>query len=56
MKATGPYCGSREDQFAVSFDIEMTPKGSERVSMHEVALYTVKDEKVVEEQFLPLIG
>jgi len=54
--ATGPFCGHRDDQFAVQFDLDVTPKGGERHSMREVALYTVRDGKVAQEEFLYLMG
>lgn len=48
--AEGPYVNG--DQFAVRFSFDITPKESgKRVSMDEVALYTVKDGKIVEERF-----
>ena len=53
MKATGPFIGNREDQFAVKFDMDITPKGGGgRTQMSEVALYTVRNDKIVEEAFL----
>ena len=53
--ATGPFCGLREDQFAIKFDLDVTFKPSgERSQMSEVALYTVSDGKVVQEEFLYL--
>lgn len=56
-KATGPFCGFREDQFAVKFDLDVTFKPSgERSQMSEVALYTVADGKVVQEEFLYLMS
>jgi hypothetical protein len=55
--ATGPYCGHRDDQFAVVFSLDATFKPSgERSQMTEVALYTVKNDKVVQEEFLFLAG
>lgn len=45
----GPYVNG--DQFAVSFTMDVTMKGQERSTMKEVALYTVKDGKIVEERF-----
>jgi len=49
--ATGPYLHG--DQFAVRFVADMTFKGTgERRTMDEIALYTVKDGKIVEERFL----
>ena len=51
--ATGPFCGHREDQFAVVFDLEATFKPTgQRSSMSEVALYTVRDGRIVQEEFL----
>ncbi len=46
----GPFVG--EDQFAVhyDFDVKFKPTGK-RDRMEEMALYTVKDGKVVREQF-----
>lgn len=56
MTATGPYCGHRDDQFVVQFDLDVTPKASgERTQMREVGLYTVSDGKVVQEEFLYLV-
>ncbi len=52
MKATGPFIGNRDDQFAVQFDMDITPKGGARMKMSEVALYTVRNDKIVEEAFL----
>ena len=54
--AEGPYVGHREDQFAIKFTLEMTPKGGERGSMEEVALFTVRDGKIVHEEFLYRMG
>ena len=46
----GPYVG--EGQFAVHYTFDVTHKPSgRRVNMSEMALYTVKDGKVVAEQF-----
>jgi hypothetical protein len=56
-QATGPFCGHRDDQFAVVFALDATFKPSgERSQMTEVALYTVKNDKVVQEEFLILAG
>jgi hypothetical protein len=53
--ATGPFIGHREDQFVVKFDMDTTFKPSgERQQMSEVGLFTVKDGKVVQEEFLYL--
>jgi hypothetical protein len=53
--ATGPYCGHREDQFVVRFNMDVTfkPTGV-RSQMEEVGLYTIRGGKVVQEEFLYL--
>ena len=46
----GPYVG--ENQFAVSYEYDATDKASgQRVAMTEMALYSVKDGRIVREQF-----
>ena len=46
----GPFVG--EDKFAVYYNFDVTSKPTgKRVPMEEMALYTVKDGKVVREQF-----
>ena len=54
--AVGPFVGNRDDQFVVQFSMDVTPKGGERSQMTEVGLFTVKDGKVVQEEFLYLMG
>jgi len=39
------------DQFVLSFGMDVTPTGGERMQMDEIALYTVRDGKIVEERF-----
>ncbi|MEL6196248.1 MAG: SnoaL-like domain-containing protein [Pseudomonadota bacterium] len=39
------------DQFAITFWIDVTMTGMDRMKMEEVGLYTVKDGKIVEERF-----
>jgi hypothetical protein len=57
FETTGPFVGHRDDQFAARFDIDVTHKPSgKRMQMSEVALYTVEDGKVVQEEFLYLMG
>lgn len=56
MKATGPFCGHRDDQFVVEFEMDLTPKGGERNQMREVAIYSVANDKIVQEEFLYLMG
>jgi ketosteroid isomerase-like protein len=52
-KAEGPY--PHEDRFAVRFVYDVTPKNGpmegKRFQMDEVGLYTVKDGKIVREEF-----
>jgi hypothetical protein len=48
-KVEGPFVNG--DEFTVRFEFEVTPKGKSRVTMREIALYRVKDGKVVEERF-----
>ena len=54
--AEGPYVGHRDDQFVVKFVLDSTPKGGERGQMTEVGLFTVKDGKVAQEEYLYLMG
>lgn len=56
MTARGPFIGHRDDQFAVFFELDLTPKGGERGQMTEVGLYTVADGKIAQEEFLYLMG
>ncbi len=51
--ASGPYCGHREDQFGAHFEMDVTfkPTGV-RQKLVEIALYTVSDGKIVQEEFL----
>jgi ketosteroid isomerase-like protein len=49
-EANGPYVG--ENQFAVEFNFDFTHKPSgKRMKMSEMALYTVKNGKIVHEHF-----
>jgi hypothetical protein len=53
-KVTGPFVA--RDKFVVRFDIDVTNKQShERTEAAEVGIYTVKDGKIVREEFLPSI-
>jgi hypothetical protein len=46
----GPFVNG--DQFAVRFKLDVTPKETgERIVMDEVGIYTVKDDKIIEERF-----
>jgi hypothetical protein len=52
-KALGPFCGHRDDRFAVLLEMDVTFKPSrQRTRMQEVALYTVSGGKIVQEEFL----
>lgn len=54
-KVSGPFVA--RDTFVVRFDIDVTDKNSgNRFQGGEVGIYTVKDGKVVREEFLPLLG
>ena len=53
-KASGPFVA--RDKFVVRFDIDVTDKKSgQRMQASEVGIYTVKDGKVIREEFLPLL-
>lgn len=45
----GPYVHG--EQFMVRFTMDVTPKGGARMTLDEMGLYTVKNEKIVEERF-----
>jgi len=50
----GPFVG--HDRFVVQYDADVTDKNSkERRQLSEVGVYTVKDGKIVREEFLPRI-
>jgi hypothetical protein len=54
-KVDGPFVA--RDTFVVRFDIDVTEKKSgQRMQGSEVGIYTVKDGKVVREEFLPMMG
>ncbi len=55
-QAIGPYVGHRADQFIVRFMMDITPKDGARMTMEEVAIYTVAGEKIVQEEYLYLMG
>jgi len=55
VKVGGPFVA--HDRFVVQYDIDVTDKNSKkRMQMSEVGVYTVKDGKIVREEFLPLAG
>ncbi len=55
VKAEGPFVGLRDDQFALRFEMDITPNGGARMLMKEVALYTVAGGKIAQEEYLYLM-
>ena len=46
------FNGANPDQFAVYFTFDVTPKATgKHITLEEVAVYTVKDDKITREQF-----
>ena len=55
FKVNGPFVA--HDRFVVEYDVDVTDKNSkQRMQMSVVGVYTVKDGKIVREEFLPLTG
>jgi hypothetical protein len=55
VKVSGPFVA--HDRFVVQYDVDVTDKNSKnRMQMSEVGVYTVKDGKIVREEFLPRGG
>ena len=55
VKVHGPYVA--HDRFVVRYDMDVTDKSSKnRMQISEVGVYTVKDGKIVREEFLPYTG
>jgi urease gamma subunit len=55
FKVSGPFVA--HDRFVVQYDVDATDKNSKkRFQMSEVGVYTVKDGKIVREEFLPFAG
>ncbi|HEY4281585.1 MAG TPA: nuclear transport factor 2 family protein [Chthoniobacterales bacterium] len=55
FEASEPFVG--HDRFVVRYDADVSEKkGKQRRKMSEVGVYTVKDGKIVREEFLPLVG
>ena len=53
IKVSGPFVA--HDRFVVLYDLEFGEKTSnERIKMSEAGVYTVKNGKIVREEFLPL--
>jgi hypothetical protein len=54
FKVAGPFVA--HDRFVVQYDVDVTDKNSKkRMQMSEVGVYTVKDGKIVREEFLPMV-
>ena len=55
FKANGPFVA--HDRFVVQYDADVTDNNSKtRMQLSEVGVYTVKDGKIVREEFLPVAG
>ena len=55
FKANGPFVA--HDRFVVRYDADVTDKKEKkRFQISEVGVYTVKDGKIVREEFLPYVG
>ena len=55
FQANGPFVA--HDRFVVQYDADVTDKNSKaRRQMSEVGVYTVKNGKIVREEFLPFTG
>ncbi len=55
FKVSGPFVA--HDHFVVQYDVDVTDKNSKhRMQISEVGYYTVKNGKIVREEFLPFIG
>jgi SnoaL-like domain len=53
-KVSGPFVA--HDRFVVQYDMDVSNKKTkERMQLSEVGVYTVKDGKIVREEFLPLV-
>jgi hypothetical protein len=54
FKASEPFVG--QDRFVIQYDADVTEKESkQRRQMSEVGVYTVKNGKIVREEFLPRV-
>ncbi len=55
VKVSGPFVA--HDRFVVQYDLDVSNKKSkERMQLSEVGVYTVKEGKIVREEFLPYAG
>ena len=53
--ASGPFVA--HDRFVIQYDADVTERNSKkRFQMSEVGVYTVKDGKIIREEFLPLLA
>jgi limonene-1,2-epoxide hydrolase len=53
-KVSGPFAA--HDRFVVQYDLDVSNKKTkEKMQLSEVGVYTVKDGKIVREEFLPLV-
>ncbi|HXX42838.1 MAG TPA: nuclear transport factor 2 family protein [Chthoniobacterales bacterium] len=54
FKVSGPFAA--HDRFVVQYDVDVTDKKTKnRFQMSEVGVYTVKNGKIVREEFLPRV-
>jgi hypothetical protein len=54
LKVSGPFVA--HERFVVQYDLSVTDKNSNQTQqLSEVGVYTVKDGKIVREEFLPLV-
>ncbi|WP_394821286.1 SnoaL-like domain-containing protein [Pendulispora albinea] len=49
FRVEGPFING--DEFAIRFEMDVTPRGKSRVVTTEIALYTVRGGKIVEEKY-----
>jgi ketosteroid isomerase-like protein len=55
VKVSEPFVA--HDRFVIQFDLDATDKSAnKRFQLSEVGVYTVKDGKIVREEFLPEVG
>ncbi len=55
FEVNGPFAA--HDRFVVQDDADVTDKNSrKRMQLSEVGVYTVKNGKIVREEFLPRVG
>lgn len=54
--AEGPYAGIGDNQFVVKFWMDVTMADAGRSQQTEVGVYTVENDKIVREVYLPLLA